>query len=387
MLFLVCLVLVILYGIFLLWMRTGLNRMETAASTNGYRVSVIIAARNEERNLPRLLDALCSQTYPPELFEVVVVDDGSTDGTLAVIQSYADKLPELVVVHNEEIPEGWAPKKWALTQAVEASRGEIILATDADCLPGPDWIGTIVLPFADKRVGLVAGPAPLESPKRSLWNEMLFLDSCGMDAFGAAGMGHGLALTCTGRNMAYRKQAFEQVDGYVDLERITLGDDDMLMYKIITRGYWKAAFSLHPGARVTSPPPATFASFIKQRLRYGSSGHHYYSVAAPSYLLALLPFLLLVNLAGVISLVGFVSTVSWLWLLPLALKIAVEGHLVGSYLKKIAKPLRFLPFLLTGILYPLYIIVFGILGNFIKVTWKGRQPPDQAAEGSPHSPM
>lgn len=366
-------------------MRVGLGRIRTHPTVQSPRVSVIIAARNEEQSVPRLLDALCRQTYSPELFEVIFIDDGSTDNTLAVVRSHTDKLPGLKVIHIDCVPEGWAPKKWALTQAVEASQAEIILATDADCLPDKNWIKTVAGMFADELVGLVSAPAPLEGPKPSLWNEMLLLDSCAMDALGAAGMGHGLALTCSGRNMAYRKQAFEQVAGYQGLEGMTQGDDDMLMYKIVTQGHWRTAFCLRPEAQVPSPPPPDLTSFVRQRLRYGSSGHHYYRVAAPPVLLIILPFLLLVNIAGVVSLVGFVTTAGLVWLLPLFLKMVAEGQLVRTYLRKIRKPFRMIPFLITGLLYPLYITTFGILGNFIKVTWKGRMPPERTTRGTPRS--
>src|SRR5215217_269318 len=99
-------------------------------------ISVIVAARNEEKALPRLLHALSAQTYPPELFEIILVDDFSTDGTAAVAQIFSN--PHITVI-QPQVPSNVSSKKRAIEAGVQHARGSLLLITDADCLPGKDW--------------------------------------------------------------------------------------------------------------------------------------------------------------------------------------------------------------------------------------------------------
>ncbi len=354
-------------------MRVGLGKEILPTGKPSFSASIIVAARNEAEDVPHLLEALQEQTYPKEQLEIIIADDGSTDATWEILNSYAGGMSNLRPIQIERVPPGWTPKKWALNTAIGHSTGEIILATDADCVPGPRWVETILRPFADPSVGLVCGPAPLEAMASSRWNEILLLESCAMDALGAAGSGRGLALICLGRNLACRKSVFEEVKGYEGLQHIVSGDDDLLMHKIACTGKWKIKFLPDRGALVSSPPPPDMKSFIQQRIRFGSAGRHYFTQKTPLWFRAIVLFMFAANLGGTGSLAALFSTQDPAWLGLLGLKIAAEGLLVFPYLRRIQKRIRISTFLVAAIFYPLYVTFFGIVGSFYPIIWKGRK--------------
>lgn len=364
----------IVYAVFILWMRRGLQKLEPGSSqTVQPDVSVIIAAKDEALNIPRLLAALREQSYPRDRLEVIVVDDGSSDDTHLILSLQARKMNNLKSVRIDSTPTGWGPKKWALTKAIGQARGEIILATDADCLPGSRWVETLVRYFTDPSIGMVFGPSPLVVERRNLWWEALFLDSCAVDALAAAGAGCGLALTCTGRNLAYRRAAFEEVGGFQGVKHFVSGDDDLLMQKMAATGRWKINFAHVTDALVPSPPPATLGAFVRQRLRFASKGRYYFVLDTGPWFKLILPFIYLANLAALTSLLVFPATLNPVWIVPLAVKLGAEGLLVYSYLHRINQRVRVGTFILTGLIHPVYVVLFGALGNMRNVVWKGRR--------------
>ncbi len=199
------------------------------------------------------------------------------------------------------------------------------------------------------------------------------MDSCAQDALVAAGTGQGLALTCSGRNLAYRKRLFEELDGFQGVEHFVSGDDELLMQKMVAAGGWRLAFALCAKAIVPSQPPPTFSAFVRQRMRFASKGRHYFRLKTKPRFKFVVALMYLANLAGMVCLVAALITLRIVWLIPLVLKIASEGILVLAYLRKIQRPVRLVTFILTGLFYPLYIVFFGTLGSFSTIAWKGRR--------------
>ncbi len=368
-----------LHALLLLWLRGGLKEPAPAPQAgpqpqvSSPQVSIIVAARNEAANLPHLLQALRAQDYPAERVEVVIADDCSEDNSLEILAQAARDWPGLQVVSITSPEPGWSPKKWALQQAVARSRGEWLLLTDADCRPGPTWLTTLARAFPEEGVGMVIGPAPLTwAGRQTIWRRALLLESNSMDALAAAGLGRGLALTCTGRNLALRRETFDAVGGYTDIARFISGDDDLMLHKVAATGKWRIRFQRAPECAVPSPQPASARQFIAQRSRFASKGRAYFSIGtAPFFRLALV-LLFLGNLAGAAGLALFVYGAGWHWLAIPAAGILAEGLLIGPYLKQIGQPFPPLTFILTGFIYPWYVVLFGIIGSLIPLHWKGR---------------
>lgn len=373
------LLLALLYLLFLLWLRNGLTTINKSSNIQYLRdnvdspkVSVIVAVRNEETNIATLLEHLLNQSYPKEQYEIIIVDDGSTDDTSDIIKSIAKNEGRIKYLKVDDIPAGWAPKKWALSQGVKMSSGEILLFTDADCTMGTSWITQIINCFADRQIGMVAAPSPFQNGN-SMWNRMLLLDSIGQDALTAGGLSRNLPLTISGRNLAVRRTVFDSVKGYEGIQSFISGDDDLMMHKIVHHGF-KLHFCLLSEAEVKSPPPSNFKAFVQQRLRFASKGKSYFNLPFVSHHFRwILILIYLTNLGVVLGQVITLFSSNQTWLLPWFLKIAGDGILIYKYTSTLKRPFDIPAFLLTEIWHSLYVVVLGILGSFLPVSWKGRK--------------
>jgi len=128
-------------------------------------ISVVIAARNEEKNIGNILNHLINQTYPRELYEIIIVNDGSEDRTGEIINKFARKHSNIRHIRAKvDKTIGLTAKKNALNQGIQQSKGELILSTDADCHVKPSWIETMVSYFTDD-VGMVVGFSQFGHPK------------------------------------------------------------------------------------------------------------------------------------------------------------------------------------------------------------------------------
>ena len=135
----------VLYAIILFWVLVGIFRLRSSSNSDYLPfVSVVIAARNEEGNIERCIEALKKQDYSNKLFEVIIINDRSTDNTAEIIAGKTDSVSNFHTLTIKDLPVNTSPKKFALQKGIEASKGEIILTTDADCVPKPGWISGMV---------------------------------------------------------------------------------------------------------------------------------------------------------------------------------------------------------------------------------------------------
>ena len=363
-----------MYLCFMIWMIDGyknLSKNYIPISEKPF-VSVVVAARNEELNIAGILDCLKAQNYPQNKYEVIICNDRSTDNTSKIIDYFKTDFPNLHSLNIKDLPNEWAGKKWALYNGIKKARGEIILQTDADCTVNNNWIDAIVSQFSDETIGFVCGLSPLFNKKdKSFYNKMFFLDSIAQDAFIACAIGKGLTLSATGRNIAYRKKYFFQVNGYDEINNIISGDDDLLLHKIVYYANCKVKFILDNDATVYSNPPITFNQFLHQRLRFASKGFIYYNKNFISKeLKIILPFLYIVNFSVAISLIAFCNNMSFLYLLPFLIKIIPDIIYIYSFKDYIELKNDLFIMIFTSVIHPFYIIIFGLLGPIYNFKWK-----------------
>lgn len=309
----------VVYAVILSFLLIGVLRRRNGQSHVRFSVSVVIAARNEAQDLPRCLEALQVQTYPADLTELIVVDDRSTDSTPEILQDYSQTMHNLRTFSIRETPSGISPKKHALGRGIEAATGDLIFTTDADCVPHRDWLATMVPCFTDD-VGVVIGPAPL-SGGHGLLSRLLALDSLAAMFVAAGSTGWNVPATCTGRNLAYRKQAYDEVGGFQNIQHSLSGDDDLFLQLVKRQTSWRVRFALKPKAVVHSPALGSFQQFVRQRRRHVSASKYYTRPSQATYLL-----FNLANLAMFVFLAYCILTMTGLSLaIPLfCMKLALD---------------------------------------------------------------
>ena len=364
-----------LYFFFLIWLRAGLSN-EQPESSNLPTVSVVVAARNEETVIGKLLENLQAQEYSGERLEYIIVDDHSNDSTVAFVRDFVARDERFRLVTSVEVPPGVAPKKWALHLGVNEAKGEILLMTDADCTVGSNWVQKMTAPFSRESVGMVLGSSPL-GRGNSLWERIIRVDSVGLDALMAAGACRNFPLTASGRNLAVRRQTFDEAGGYKKFGAFVSGDDDLMMHLIAKNG-WTVFPCLSAGSEAESSSPKGFMTFIQQRLRFASKGKAYYRLDFVDrrfrFVLALI---YIANVSVITGQIIFLTGFSSYWLLPWFIKMIADGLLITGYLSKMERSFDVPIFLLNEVWHGLYVAVVGTLGSFVKIHWKGRQSQSQ----------
>jgi cellulose synthase/poly-beta-1,6-N-acetylglucosamine synthase-like glycosyltransferase len=331
------------------------------------RVSVIVSMHNEQENVVSCVDHLLAQDYPSEKFEIILVDDRSTDKTLDKIQTYTGQYPHIKVISITDRLLELAPKKRAIDTAVRMAGGEIILFTDADGRPQSGWV-TQMISYFNEDIGMVIGYAPYTTaaPQDGIVHKLLALEYFTHAAVAAASSGIGIPVTCVGTNMAYRKHVYLQLGGFGKYKNYPSGDDDLFLQRVRDETKWNISYAGAPDTHVYNDPPDNWKKFYNQRLRYASKGFFYnwklISVLVAFYLLNLqfisFPFLAFWNL-------------KMLLLFVLAIVMKNTGELL--FLKRAANYLNdkrhLLYYTLAFLLHPPYVVYFGVMSQVQKFKW------------------
>ncbi len=245
----------------------GLRRLRDEIHDTSPFISVVIAARNEERHIASCLESVLQQSYPKEKFEVIVVNDNSTDGTETICLEFAEAHDNLVYVlaHEDKTLLG---KTNALDQGIEKARGDVILVTDADCTVPPTWIEWTAKRYGNK-VGIVGG---ITIQKASNGFEgMQSLDWVYLLGLAASAVAFRNPLSLIGNNLSFRKAAYQDVGGYKKI-RFSVTEDFMLFQSIVRTNRWNYLYPIDPRVLVVSEPCSALRDVIRQKHRWGRGG-------------------------------------------------------------------------------------------------------------------
>ena len=268
------------------------------------KISVIIAARNEEKNIAGCLDSVCNQTLSKKLYEVIVIDDHSTDATAAIVKTYETKNVTLIslkdIIQNQPTN---SYKKKAIEIAIAHSKGDIIVTTDADCVVSPEWLKTLSSFYHENNAVFIAMPVSYTS-KNDFLGIFQSLDFMTLQGITGAAVYQRTHNMCNGANIAYSKQAFSQAGGFAGIDTIASGDDMLLMHKIWKQHPDAVYFLQSQKVIVQTQPMKTIRDFFNQRIRWASKADKYddkriFWVLVIVYffnlLLLLLPFISILN--------------------------------------------------------------------------------------------
>lgn len=231
-------------------------------------VTIIVAARNEEKNIRECIESLIKIDYPREKLEIIIVDDFSTDKTGEIIDEYCQKYPfvKKVIPHQKIISK--PGKTNAIVNGIKSSSGEIIFTTDADCVVKPSWIKTQIKYFTDN-VGVVTGFTFQKS--YSQFTGMQNLDWVYLLTVAAGTINLGLPLSCIGNNMAYRRDAYNWVGGYENI-KFSITEDFALLHKIHKHTHYDVVFPAEEGGVNLSEPCPDWKTLYRQKHRWGVGG-------------------------------------------------------------------------------------------------------------------
>jgi 1,2-diacylglycerol 3-beta-glucosyltransferase len=326
------------------------------------RVSIIIAARNEEGQIASCLDSIVALTYPKDLLDVIIVDDRSTDGTGDIVTRYTSRHSyiRLLRIDTETgLPPG---KTSAVTVAADNAQGEIFMFTDADCRVPSHWVENTVTYYADASVGVVAGFTSLagESP----FQELQALDWFVLFSVAAATTRLGFPVTAVGTNLSVRREAYESVGGYRKIP-FSVTEDYALFHAVTATGKWRARFPMDRETLVESTPCEDLAQLFSQKKRWFTGGR---GMDVKSLLIFAFPYIF-----NLLILLSIFLTPWWAVSLAIIAKLAVDFLLCLPAVFTFRRPSILFAYPLFELYYYIYVLLFPPLVLFgAEITWKDR---------------
>ncbi len=352
----------------------GLEKFLVPGHTDDFDdfVSIVIVARNEEEYIKHCLLSIDQSEFPKKQFEIILIDDHSSDNTITLAKSLHLQNLKILNLHNSiGNKEVNSYKKYGQKMAVREAKGDYILMTDADVVVGPHWIQTMYTHIKTLSKYIATGPVKYKSSGSVLHNFQA-LDVAGTMFMTAAGHRTKSTFLANGANMIVRKKAFQEVLGTED-DSIASGDDVFLMQKIAEKHKSKVGFVKSASAVVTTYPEETWSAFFQQRLRWATKTTSYQNKQLTSKI-ALIFIFNLVLFTNLILGLFFSSALFYVALVMLVLKIAAEVNLLRPAIKyfNLKVSTWSLPF--YSLLNHCYLLVIGTLALSKKeYYWKGRR--------------
>lgn len=374
-LLLVTIVFSTLYFGMVIYFLVGWTRLKTKpVDPSGQQpfVTVLVPVRNESENIKDCLESLFAQTYPQDKYEVLVIDDFSTDPTIRLAKEFTNEnlqvfdLMQYLGNAGEQVPN----KKKAIALGIKNAKGELIVTTDGDCTMNEKWLQTLVDYYQTHDYKLVTAPVVLKSARSPFaWFQQL--DIINLAGVTGATIRNNFPTMCNGANMIYAKATFHEVDGFKGNHDMPSGDDIFLMRKINARYPNAIGFLKNYDACVFTKPEKTIRGFVSQRVRWLSKSRRFGNFK----ITALLYFAYFFNLLIIVDAISLVIPREYGWL-----PIAVAGgtkficdilfHLPVALFFRKAVLLLLSPFI--EVFHTLYIVLIGFISAISGYRWKDR---------------
>jgi len=325
-------------------------------------VSIIISAQNAVFKLEANLQNWLNQDYPN--FEIVIIDDRSSDETAYFLVKTAEKEPLLKYVLLDPLVIKNGSKKLALTLGIKKAKNNHFLLTDADCIPSSDqWLKQMATGFTHKK-DIVLGVSPVTTKKSFLGrltqyeNLLTALQYIGMAIKGKPYMG-------VGRNLAYTRGIYDSVGGFSKHHHLPAGDDDLFVQEASNAE--NTVVCIQPESFVNTEGPKNWKEYWKQKMRHLWIGKQYRSDVKNR--LAWLPISQL--LFWTIIIIWFIAGSSWLWpIIPIIVKIVPEWIIFVKKGKLLNMPLAGPHYLFYNIFYSFWYVVISMTAFFKrKIVW------------------
>lgn len=327
-------------------------------------VSVIIPVRNEQTNIENLIQSIYNQNYNPELTEIIIVDDHSTDKSFEIASSLLKEKDKLLKLSGNK-----AGKKTALWEGINSSGGELIITTDADCIHEPEWVQTIVNCYVSQKPSLILAPVMANEPVSFFESlqQLEILSLLGSTA-GAASIGH--AIMCNGANLAFPKAVVKDFQSVYTNEKIASGDDMFVLEEIKKRYPNGIYFLKSRKATISTKLAGNLKQFFNQRRRWAAKAAFYNDRDIIITAFTVLQInLILVSL----FLFALITSNYIFFLLLFGIKTIVDMPFLWAVTRFFKKEKLMYYFPLLQCIYFFY-VSFTFLGSFTgKFNWKSRK--------------
>jgi cellulose synthase/poly-beta-1,6-N-acetylglucosamine synthase-like glycosyltransferase len=349
----------------------------SSEETNHTKISVIIPARNEEQNIGICLQSILQQKYSANLFEVIVVDDHSTDGTADIVKSFTTNNVRLISL--KDFTDGTtlnSYKKKAIDVAIKQSTGTLIVTTDADCIVPATWLQSIASFYEKNNPAFIAAPVAYynENNFLQIFQSLDFMTLQGITGASVYKKFHSM---CNGANLAYERKAFDEVGGFKGIDTIASGDDMLLMHKIYQRYPERIQFLKSKEAIVQTQAMETLSDFFNQRIRWASKSDKFDDKRI-FFVLVLVYFFnvwfLFTGILGLATLfINHNASILLLVMAMLVIKTFIELLFIYPVAAFFFKKKLLVWFAFSQPLHIIYTVIAGWLGKFGSYKWKERK--------------
>ena len=360
-----------IYVVFIAQLIYGFNKVKPFERTEvnpKTTFSIIVPFRNEAKNLPKLLKSISKLNYPKELFEIILVDDFSTDTSerICIQWRMANGLIESTLLENLRLSN--SPKKDAISRAVPILKHEWMVTTDADCIVTKNWLLTLDNFIQQNNPEMVVG-AVIYKTKNNWFHHFQQLDLMSLQGTTIGSFGIGKPFMCNGANFAYTKKFFQKLGGFGGINSTASGDDVLLLQKAVTANSDKVLYLKNKEFIVKTKPENDLFVLFMQRVRWASKTTSYKNIYAKS----LAVVVLLMNLSLVLGFGFWILGKIEIWNLSsiFLIKYLVDYVLLYKSNQYLNKGKFLLP-LASSLVYPVFSSAVGLYSLFGSFTWKGR---------------
>ena len=330
--------------------------------------SVVIPFRNESENLLRLLNSIDTLVYPKSMFDVILVDDESTDNSIEIIKKFQNKTGFKIRLINNKRHSN-SPKKDAITLAIKQSNFDWIVTTDADCMLPKYWLDSFDAFIQHNECELIVAPVTFQ-PNTSFLSKFQALDMLSLQGATIGGFGINNPFLSNGANLAYQKSLFYDLDGYTGNTNIASGDDVFLLEKALKRNSKQVKYLKCDKAIVTSFPEGTLKSLIAQRVRWAAKTRNYQSIMGKlTGLVVILMNILIIT--SILLLIFNKITINTL-LYVLIIKFSIDFLLLFKSALFFDQKGILRSYFVSFLVYPFFSTYIAIASIFGSYKWKGR---------------
>lgn len=334
-------------------------------------VSIIIPARNEEQYIKNCIDSILANDYSKNLFEIIVINDDSSDRTAELVRSFEMENVRCVDLIAYTIPPhfGKAYKKWAIEIGVQLAKYDTIITTDADTVMKPTWLQSMVHYYQSSGAVLLSGPV-LFIEEKTILSTFQRIDFMMMQGITAAVNQLNIGNMCNGANLMFSKAAFLAIDGFSNVTKQVSGDDYMLMSKMRQLYPKGIKYILNNDVVVMTYAPKTWKHFFQQRIRWASKSGKNKDKKIDI-------ILLIVYLYNLTCLIFFIlaflnNKLLFICFILILVKVLIEYKLFKSVAYFFGVYIASLYFIILQPLHILYIFISSNLGFIAPFKWKGR---------------